>query len=84
MKNTLNKELLENIIGEINHEIYSTDLTEEKIFNRLSDFEDENGKLSLEKLNAFVLQESRDYTTIFVHDLLLRLYDEGYILEKKQ
>lgn len=72
---------LEKIIGEVNEELYDKDLTLEKITERLGDYQDENGSVNFTALIAFAMQESRDYTTIFTHDLLIRLIDEGYLID---
>ena len=75
----MKREALEEIIGEINDNIYSSDLTSAKFEERVANYENENGKVDLVAINAWAMQEARDYTTIFVHDLLLRLSDEGYL-----
>jgi hypothetical protein len=72
---------LEEMIGEINEDIYSKDLTAEKLEERISDYTDENGKLDLYAALNWVSQEARDYTTIFAHDLVLRLAHEGYLVD---
>lgn len=74
-------EKLEKIIGEVNDELYDKDLTSEKITARLNDYQDENGRIDINSALAFAMQESRDYTTIFTHDLLIRLIDEGYLID---
>ncbi|RRG09462.1 MAG: hypothetical protein DUD32_04530 [Lactobacillus sp.] len=80
----MNPEDLEKIIGEVNENIYKSDLTPEKIEERVKDYEDENGQVEITKMLRFVMQESHDYTSIFAHDLILHLADEGYLVDPKK
>lgn len=72
---------LEEMIGEINKDIYANDLTAKKLEERVSDYTDKNGNMDLYATLKWALQESRDYTTIFAHDLVLRLAHEGYLVD---
>lgn len=67
------------IINDVNDNIYESELTSDKLTARLNDYQNADGKIDHSSVIAFTLQESRDYTTLFIHDLLIRLSDEGYL-----
>ncbi len=75
----MNQETLGKIIDEVNENIYKNDLSPEETQKRIDKYCDDKGKMDLYAVQAFTAQEARDYTTMFVNDLLLRLFDEGYL-----
>ncbi|KRM54784.1 hypothetical protein [Lacticaseibacillus sharpeae] len=76
----MNEQEISRIIGGINEKIYTTDLTAEKLQERISDYCDDNGKIDLIMALKWMMQESRDYTSIFAHQLVAELADEGYLV----
>lgn len=69
------------IIESINDDLYSTDLTTEKLQERVADYTDESGRMEIGDFAQWVMQESRDYTTIYTRRLIEALADAGYLCD---
>lgn len=73
---------IEDIIADVQQDIYKNDLSVKSINERMHDrFGDASSKLSLNEAISFATDESRLFTQFFVHDLLLKLADEGYLVD---
>lgn len=78
------RKALEKLILDTNNSIYKNELTQEKVAERLKKFADEKGNVSYTELISFAMQETRDYTTAFVSDVIMNLFDQGYLAAPKK
>lgn len=67
------------IIEAINDDLYATDLTTEKFQERVAAYTDDDGKMGIGDFAQWMMQESRDYTTIYTRRLIEALAAAGYL-----
>lgn len=75
----LDSDKLTAIIETINDDIYATDLTTEKLQERVATYTDDDGKMGIGDFAQWMMQESRDYTTIYTRRLIEALAAAGYL-----
>lgn len=75
----MDKEKFEDILQDVITEINKNDLSEEEVQERIKNFCDVNGKMDIYSMVAYLTNESRLYTQYLMHDLFIRLIDEGLL-----
>ena len=67
-------------ITDIEEKFYSSEYaSEEAIFERMDSFSDENGKLNMTSMAAYLTSERNDYVAIILSNLLVDLVENGYL-----
>ena len=78
-KSELYNHFLEKITNIEDKVLKSDFYSEESIFERVSQFSDENGKMEISKVIPYLTSERNDYIAIILANLLADLADHGYL-----